>query len=273
MTPERLAVIRRREAALVQLSRIMSKREGEIMNAGIPPLSSIPEYVGSVFIDRFSAVPLRAIFKLHFPAVTQVIDLTYGRGRFWRWDWPFLLIGVDHDGGITHVVEPTVFYHLDSCSPEQVVAACYRSKHQPEVAVIDPPFLHGAPQSGQSTSSTGMHVDYHSVRRSEDVMQNYRGMLATAWELGCRGVVVKCKDTIASNKYVPIEAMVTLELSRAGFALVDKAVFVPATALPIDPKWRNIAHFRRQESYYLVGRRIPTTTPRRPHEHLSSRLP
>ena len=53
--------------------------------------------VESVFTVRESAPVVEAIFKLHFPNVKVVLDMTFGKGRFWKWEHPFQVVGIDID--------------------------------------------------------------------------------------------------------------------------------------------------------------------------------
>lgn len=193
----------------------------------------------SVFTGVDSAAVVEAIFALHFPQAARVVDLTFGKGRFWKWDHPFEVVGVD----IAPVVECLQMDGRNTTFPDQSF----------DVAVIDPPFMHGGEGRGSYQSTVGMNADFSRLRNQRDVLELYARLCLEAKRLS-RGVVVKCKDTIEASKYIDNSRRIASVLGKTGWTLVDKAVLVPAVTLPDDPKWKNQQHFRRQESYFLVGK-------------------
>ena len=201
--------------------------------------------VESVFVVRESAPVVEAIFKLHFPQAQVVLDMTYGKGRFWKWEHPFKVVGVDID-------------------PKDERALRGDSRHtgilpgKIDVCVIDPPFMHAGLR-------TTVHGDYNDASEGEsnqqgnlgsqtDVLDLYTALLTEAHRLGA-AVLVKCKDTIQAGKLVLASHNIAAALNTVGYDVIDKAVMIPTGPLVTDPKWGAQQHFRRRESYFFVGRR------------------
>ena len=193
----------------------------------------------SVVTGKHSSEVIQAIFNLHFPTVSRVLDMTYGKGNFWKWPYRFSLTGADiaHDkGGLQADSRRLPF---DDASFD--------------VAVIDPPFMHGATANGYS-STVGLNRDFSRLCSQAVVLTLYKALLQEAYRLVSVGVVVKCKDIIESGKFAHMSAKVSAALEEVGFVLDDKVVFVPDIVLARDPRWKQW-HFRRQESYFLIGRK------------------
>src|SRR3990167_9034716 len=141
--------------------------------------------VESVFVVRESAPVVEAIFALHFPQAQVVLDMTYGKGRFWKWEHPFKVVGVDID-------------------PKDERALRGDSRHtgilpgKIDVCVIDPPFMH-------ASLRTTVHGDYNDVSEGDSnqegmlknqaaVLDLYKALLTEAHRLEA-AVLIKCKDT------------------------------------------------------------------------------
>src|SRR3990167_2042044 len=142
--------------------------------------------VESVFHVRESVPVVEAIFSLHFPDAKMVLDMTYGKGRFWKWDHPFKVFGIDiapkderaHKGDSRHT----------GILPGKI-----------DVCIIDPPFMHAGLR-------TTVHQEYNDVSDGDSnqegalknqaaVLDLYKALLAEAYRLQA-DVLVKCKDTI-----------------------------------------------------------------------------
>lgn len=198
--------------------------------------------ITSVFTDRSSAPVIEAIFALHFPDTKRVLDMTYGKGVFWKWDYQFELLGVDvahAEGGLQADSR-----HLTMLDDNTF-----------DVAVIDPPFMHGASPGGYSG---GVKLDdyYSRLPSQHDVLSLYEALANEAHRLVTQGMIIKCKDIIESGKYIPMEQWLITDLDdNRDWRLIDKAVYVPPMTLAKDPRWGKQKHFRRQESYFLVFKR------------------
>ena len=205
------------------------------------------DWQGSVFVERSSASVIEGIFKLHFPDAVDVIDLTYGPGRFWDWSHSFHVVGFDVGGVKAPPPEaPRVAYdYVDSRTLSALEAAF-------DVAVIDPPFILRG-KDGPTTSALALQQDYGTLPSLDDVLGLYASLIRAAKRLA-PAIVVKGKDVISSGSYVSVSSVVEMELLHQGYELVDKAVYVPPYQMPLDPKWRNQQHFRRGESYFWVAR-------------------
>lgn len=200
--------------------------------------------VTSVFTGRYSHVAIQAIFKMHFLDAKRVIDLTWGNGSFWKWEHGLKVVGVDiatdaeikGDGRRTGLASDSF-----------------------DVAVIDPPFMHGrdgtyegsSSHDGSSRHRYPRHL-YSMAKTQEDILALYTGLMAEARRLA-PSMIVKCKDIISNRRYYPVSCSVASIAHAQGWELIDKAVFV-ANTLPRDPRWKQ-QHLRRQESYFLVFRR------------------
>ena len=185
--------------------------------------------VRSVFTGRCSSEIIEAIFRLHFPEAKTVVDLTYGRGAFWK--WPHNLTIVPYD--------------LERLGNDGA-SACGRF----DVAIVDPPFRHSR---SPTPSTIKLEDDFRGLGSQAAITDLYESLIARASVVAARGIIVKVKDTIERGKYVDRRGGIAAIL-QDWYNLVDIAVFVPSISLSDDPKWKNQLHFRRQESYFLVGK-------------------
>jgi hypothetical protein len=211
----------------------------------------VARLVESVFNVAESAPVVEAIFALHFAEAKVVLDMTFGKGRFWKWEHPFKVVGVDID-------------------PKDERAIKGDSRHtglppgQVDVCVIDPPFMHAGlkttvhgdynDSSREAYNSTvKLNDDYARLSSQAAVLDLYTALLIEAHRLQA-DVLVKCKDTIQAGKLVLASHNIARVMEEQNYAVIDKAVMIPTGPLVTDPKWKRQQHFRRRESYFFVGR-------------------
>jgi len=182
----------------------------------------------SVFVGRCSSGVVEAIFRLHFPDARTVADLTYGRGAFWKWPHNLEITGFDLERRGTDGRDGTGRY---------------------DVAVVDPPFRHSR---SPTPSTIKLEDDFRGLSSQAAITELYEALIAQASTLA-HGIIVKTKDTIERGRFVDRRGSIAALLADY-YNLVDVAVFVPSIVLSDDPKWIRQLHFRRQESYFLVGK-------------------
>lgn len=183
----------------------------------------------SVFTGRCSSEVIEAIFRLHFPAAHLVADLTYGRGAFWKWPHNLEIVGYDIERQGTNGEDADGEY---------------------DVAIVDPPFRHSR---SPVPSTIKLEDDFRGLGSQDAITELYENLIGRASVIAPRGIIVKVKDTIEKGKYVDRRGGIATIL-KDYYYLVDVAVFCPSITLSDDPKWKNQLHFRRQESYFLVGK-------------------
>jgi hypothetical protein len=95
--------------------------------------------------------------------------------------------------------------------------------------------------------------DFRGLGSQAAITELYEALIGRASEVA-PGIIVKAKDTIERGRFVDRRGTIAALLANH-YNLVDVAVFVPTIVLSDDPKWERQLHFRRQESYFLVGKK------------------
>ena len=194
-----------------------------------------------------SAEVVRDIFAMHFPGVVQVIDLTYGRGTFWKWDPPFSLVANDF------YVQRTD-RDLYSFWNEDFRSTGWGSKSF-HVVVFDPPFSAMGPASdGNNEHSKRYGAARHAggPQNIGEVHDMLRGGIKEACRLATSGVIVKTQSVIESGKFHDSETLACNTITDCGWRIEDKAYFAPSRRP--QPLGRSVQHFRNRPSLFLVAK-------------------
>jgi len=190
-----------------------------------------------------SAEIIRDIFALHFPEAREVVDLTYGKGTFWKWPIDFVLIPNDK------------FASPDCEFREDFTATCWPCDEF-HIAVFDPPFTANGP------SKEGHQKRYGADRSQDGAPQNISDVhrllrLGTleACRIASEGVIVKTQDVIESGKYHDSEGVARDALREAGWRIIDTVRFLKGRRpQPDAARGSRIQHFRNRPSVFLIAR-------------------
>ncbi len=139
---------------------------------------------GNVY--RRSSDAIEAIMALHFPG-RDVIDMTWGKGAFWR-EYDGVVIGGDLALGAGIRWDATRLPLRDKS-----VA----------VAVIDPPFKRG-PRNHPHQGIDFLRGRYGSAGHTEQAVDRlYDGMLPEALRVATKGLILKCQDGTDGHSFYP----------------------------------------------------------------------
>ncbi len=192
---------------------------------------SVTPRPASLLKARSSNLAIEMILKLHFPHATTAVDVTWGKGVFWKGIDQVFVTGCDIERGRAN----------------PVIADCVRLPFKVDsfdIGVIDLPFMHDTkPRSG-----TNLHKDYRGIGRSDEFV---RLTVLGARELARVvrfGYIIKCKNQVERGSYRHIEAALVSCLGQP----LDVLEFLPDVILQNDPKWKSVRHFRNVISKFLI---------------------
>lgn len=180
---------------------------------------------------------LRDIFALRFPEAETVLDLTYGLGTFWKWDYPFKLHKNDW------VTEADTSHDFIDYP-----AARY------DVVVFDPPFSAiGPPSDGKGDWSAR-----YGASRAQGGPQNIKEVVAytlagieSAMRIARCGVILKTQRVIESMKLHDVPHAAKVEIYSNGWEVSDH-VYLHAPKRP-QPPGRRVLNFRNVLSEFIVA--------------------
>ena len=191
---------------------------------------------------RSSAEVIELIFGC-LPKDMDVLDLTYGKGTFWKWPWQDDLVLVSNDlyadadlrQDFTRFLAPPDFYHA---------------------VVFDPPF------TAQGPNKEGeRHNDrYGSTRDLPGAPQNIQDvhrLLAIGIYEACRiarqYVIVKTQDVVESGKLHSSVNLALNEITANDFNITRTIRFFPPRRS--QPEGRRVTGLGGQPSVFIVAER------------------
>lgn len=166
----------------------------------------------------------------------SVVDVTYGRGRFWTRYRPPGLVAFDLD---------------PACG---VAVADFRclplADHSFDVVVLDPPYKLNGTSTGRGPSAAdaryGVAAGYRSIADRHALIL---AGLDEALRVARRRVLVKCQDQIASGRLWQQTVMVANRAVELGAVVVD---VLHVAGMRAQPSGRRQLHARRNYSTLLV---------------------
>ena len=191
-----------------------------------------------------SSDAIRDIFAVHFPPRSgkySVLDLTFGHGKWWNWDWNEALTLKANDlnvGGLD--------FRFDVRAPPVGLPKF-------DVVCFDPPFS----AMGPSKTLKGFRENYGAVRGPDlknvmDVRLLLCSGIQTAVRLARLGVIVKTQDVVESGENNSHVYFAEKFIGEAGWEVVDKK-YLAVQSRP-QPPGRRTLHFRSRPSVFLVGK-------------------
>lgn len=191
--------------------------------------------VESVVRSQFNGPLIRAAATLWIKPDDVVVDVTYGRGKFWTDYRPVGLI--THDLGADGVD----FRHL----PE--------ADSSVDVVVFDPPYI---AQGGRDTSTLPDFLDRYGLvdvpATSGELLDLIAaGIVEAARVLAPQGrLLVKCMDYITGGELILGRHHVVTTALAAGLTQVDEFIHVSGTGP--QPAGRRQLHSRRAHTFLCV---------------------
>lgn len=181
------------------------------------------------------------VLELYAPAGSKIVDLTYGKGVFWK--------NVDKSkyNLVTNDLVTEADHHCD-----------FRNTPFPDndfdMAILDPPYMHSSGSIKESIASCYANNTSVRLRNQKEVRQLYFDGIAEARRILKKGgiLAIKCQDMIESGKqnWNHVQFM-----NAEGFECEDLFVLVQSTIPARDPKWSKQYHARRNHSFFVILRK------------------
>lgn len=175
---------------------------------------------------------LPEIFKLYVFEGSQIADVTYGKGVFWR-----KLDESKYRLGKSDLADGIDFRNLPYASESL------------DALILDPPYMHGG-----ATVKASINACYRNENTShESVIRLYAGGLLEAARVLKKGgrIIVKCQDEIESGKQRLSHIEIVNLLELFGFKILDLFVLAQQGIPAMREKYQNSA--RKNHSYAVVG--------------------
>lgn len=184
-----------------------------------------------------SAQAIEGLMSILFTDAASVLDMTYGKGQFWRWDVP-----------------SQVAIHTNDLNPERATDFHHDFTELPfpdgayDVTVFDPPY-HTDMGRGKASVMGNQFGTYPTI-------EHLRGAVALgareAWRVARLGCIIKVQDYIHGQRAVWMSDWVKAALHPT--EPYDFLMTIQARKL-IDPKWNEQRSVWRNHATYWVFRK------------------
>ena len=193
------------------------------------------------------------IFEIHFPDTSSVLDLTYGRGTFWKWAWYDRIkhLAVNDKYTLTELPKPYGDQHVNHANAFDFTR--YPVVQQYDVVVLDPPFSAKGPPSDRKRDADryGATRDLPGAPQNiHDVTSLINGGIHNAIKLATRGIIIKLQPVIESGRLHNTVYDAEESLRINGWRVIDFIDFAPPRRP--QPAGTRVAHFRSKPSRFLI---------------------
>lgn len=177
-----------------------------------------------------SATVIRDLAALYFPRARTALDLTYGRGVFWRKKRPELeVLGMDRQS-------------LPEVSVVGDFTAAPFADGSFDLVVLDPPYLTNTGRTNRSAYESR----FASYPTPGELWLAVTAGALEARRLARQGFIVKVQDHVHNQRVIWMDQWV---IEAVGWPC-DRQLTVRRPF--IDPKWRTQRHLKRVHAVYLV---------------------
>ena len=194
------------------------------------------------------------ILSLYVPIGSEIADVTYGKGVFWKKVNPS-----DYNLHFTDIKTGVDCRNLpyENCSMDCVV--------------IDPPYLEGFYRrnsdhlagNGTFSSFREAYSDGSIYEQKKDTPKYHDAVLDMYYSAGCEAVrvlkskgimIVKCQDEVSANKQHLTHVEIINEYTKHGLTIEDLFVMIRNNRPSISTLKKQV-HARKNHSYFLVFRK------------------
>ena len=194
------------------------------------------------------------ILSLYVPIGSEIADVTYGKGVFWKKVNPS-----DYNLHFTDIKTGVDCRNLpyENCSMDCVV--------------IDPPYMEGFYRrnsdhlagNGTFSSFREAYSDGSIYEQKKDTPKYHDAVLDMYYSAGCEAVrvlkskgimIVKCQDEVSANKQHLTHVEIINEYTKHGLTIEDLFVMIRNIRPSISTLKKQV-HARKNHSYFLVFRK------------------
>ena len=194
------------------------------------------------------------ILSLYVPIGSEIADVTYGKGVFWKKVNPS-----DYNLHFTDIKTGVDCHNLpyENCSMDCVV--------------IDPPYMEGFYRrnsdhlagNGTFSSFREAYSDGSIYEQKKDTPKYHDAVLDMYYSAGCEAVrvlkskgimIVKCQDEVSANKQHLTHVEIINEYTKHGLTIEDLFVMIRNNRPSISTLKKQV-HARKNHSYFLVFRK------------------
>ena len=194
------------------------------------------------------------ILSLYVPIGSEIADVTYGKGVFWKKVNPS-----DYNLHFTDIKTGVDCRNLpyENCSMDCVV--------------IDPPYMEGFYRrnsdhlagNGTFSSVREAYSDGSIYEQKKDTPKYHDAVLDMYYSAGCEAVrvlkskgimIVKCQDEVSANKQHLTHVEIINEYTKHGLTIEDLFVMIRNNRPSISTLKKQV-HARKNHSYFLVFRK------------------
>ena len=194
------------------------------------------------------------ILSLYVPIGSEIADVTYGKGVFWKKVNPS-----DYNLHFTDIKTGVDCRNLpyENCSMDCVV--------------IDPPYMEGFYRrnsdhlagNGTFSSFREAYSDGSIYEQKKDTPKYHDAVLDMYYSAGCEAVrvlkskgimIVKCQDEVSANKQHLTQVEIINEYTKHGLTIEDLFVMIRNNRPSISTLKKQV-HARKNHSYFLVFRK------------------
>ncbi|MDO8690885.1 MAG: hypothetical protein Q7R39_12890, partial [Dehalococcoidia bacterium] len=185
-----------------------------------------------------SAEVVRDIFAVCFPKAASALDITYGQGGFWKWDWIGRRLSLAASDRYTQPAQEDLDCALLWMGDHDILGPAYSIPAPPgegwkwDVVAFDPPHSAIGPDNFGKPFE-GWSDRYGASRINEGAPQKYADiakLLVRGVEVACsyarQGAIVKTKNVVESGKTYRSIYLVESVAHACGWHIEDEVIFV-----------------------------------------------